>query len=199
MLDGARFKRGGIPMPDNSYAGTTAERLVNPRSVGRLGLIVMALFPTLWGFLGLLNDATDFKDTLVNAVKPMIEMTNTYGNPWQQWRAITMPWAAPVALVGIMAVETLAGIFGLIGLVLMLRKLVGSSSDFAHGKAWMMLGCRCAILVWGIGFTVIAGDYFLSWEAKTMPLSNQLGGTIYFLPNALGLILATLHREGGDY
>lgn len=186
-------------MQDNSYAGPAAARLVNPRSVGRLALIVMALFPTLWGFLGLLNDATDFNDTLVNAVKPMIEMTNTYGNSWQQLRAITVPWAAPVALVGIMSVETLAGIFGLVGLVLMVRKLGGSSSDFARGKAWMMLGCLCAILVWGIGFTVIAGDYFLSWEAKTMPLSNQLGGTIYFLPNALGLILATLYREDGDY
>ncbi|MEI9900654.1 MAG: hypothetical protein WDN31_11630 [Hyphomicrobium sp.] len=42
---------------------------------------------------------------------------------------------------------------------------------------------------------VIAGDWFLSWEAKTMPLSNQLGGMIYFLPNALGLIVAMVHRD----
>src|SRR5690606_33561153 len=121
--------------------------------------------------------------------------TNTYGNPLQQVRAITAPWAATVGLIGIMSVETLAGIFGLIGLVMMVRNIGRSSADFARGKSWMMLGCLFAVLVWGIGFMVIAGDYFLSWEAKTMPLSNQLGGMIYFLPNALGLILATLHRE----
>jgi F0F1-type ATP synthase assembly protein I len=42
---------------------------------------------------------------------------------------------------------------------------------------------------------VVAGDWFLSWEAKTNPLSNQLGGMIYFLPNGLGLIVAMVHRE----
>jgi predicted small integral membrane protein len=179
------------------YVATPAglSGLITVRNVSRLALVVMALFPTLWGFLGLINDATDFNDTVVNAVKPMIEMTNTYGNPLQQVRAITAPWAATVGLIGIMSVETLAGIFGLVGLVMMVRNLGRSSADFARGKAWMMLGCLFAVLVWGIGFMVIAGDYFLSWEAKTMPLSNQLGGMIYFLPNALGLILATLHRE----
>ncbi|SEQ41843.1 Predicted small integral membrane protein [Devosia sp. YR412] len=169
--------------------------LVNTRNVGRLALIGMALFPTLWGFLGLLNDVTDFNDTLVNAVEPMIQMTDTYGNPLQQVRAITAPWVGPVALVAIIAVETLAGIFGLIGLVLMLLNLGRSSADFARGKAWMMLGCLFAVLIWGVGFMVIAGDWFLSWEAKTNSLDGQLGGMIYFLPNALGLILATLHRE----
>lgn len=174
-----------------------SESLVTTRNVSRIAVMVMALFPTLWGFLGLLNDATDFNDTLVNAVRPMLEMKDTYDNPWQQWRAITAPWVAPVALVGIMAVETLAGIFGLIGLVIMLRNLRGTSAGFDQGKAWMMLGCLFAVLVWGIGFMVVAGDWFLSWEAKTMPLSNQLGGMIYFLPNALGLIVAMVHREVG--
>jgi predicted small integral membrane protein len=169
--------------------------LVNTRTVARLALVVFCLFPTLWGFLGLLNDVTDFNDTVVNAVKPMIEMTNTYGNPLQTARAITLPGAATVGLVGIIAVETLAGIFGLVGLVLLVLNFFRSSADFARGKAWMMLGCIFAVLIWGIGFMVVAGDYFLSWEAKTMPLSNQLGGMIYFLPNALGLIIAMIHRE----
>ena len=179
---------------DLTTKGASAS-LVSTRNVTRLSLIVFALFPTLWGFLGLVNDATDFNDTVVNAVKPMIEMTNTYGNPLQQARAITLPWAAPVGLVGIMTVETLAGICGLIGLALMVLNLFGSTAKFDKGKAWMMLGCLFAVLIWGVGFMVIAGDYFLSWEAKTMPLSNQLGGMIYFLPNALGLLFAALYRE----
>jgi predicted small integral membrane protein len=178
-------------------ATSSVSGLVNMRNVGRLVLIVMALFPTLWGFLGLLNDATDFNDTVVNAVQPMIAMTDTYGNPLQQARAITAPWAATVGLIGIMSVETLAGIFGLVGLVVMLINIGRSSEDFAKGKAWMMLGCLFAVLVWGVGFMVIAGDYFLAWEAKTDPLNTQLGSMVYFLPNALGLILASLHREDG--
>lgn len=165
------------------------------KTVSRIALLVMALFPAMWGFLGLLNDITDFNDTAVNAVKPLIDMTDTYGNPWQTWRAITVPWAAPIALVGIMAVETLAGIFGTLGLLLMLISFRKGPAEFAKGKAWMMLGCLFAVLIWGVGFMVVAGDWFLAWEAKTMPLSTQLGGMIYFLPNALGLIVAMVHRE----
>ncbi|MGV3492002.1 MAG: DUF2165 family protein [Devosia sp.] len=182
-------------MADIQTHQTGVTSLVSTRNVARLALLVFALFPTLWGFLGLINDATDFNDTVVNAVKPMIEMTNTYGNPLQTWRAITIPGAATIGLIGIMTVETLAGIFGLIGLVGMVLNFFGSWAKFEKAKAWMMLGCIFAVLVWGVGFMVIAGDWFLSWEAKTMPLSNQLGGMIYFLPNALGLIVALFYRE----
>ena len=165
------------------------------RIVKRLALIVMALFPTLWGLLGDLNNVTDFTGTAENAVKPMIEMTNTYGNPWQTWRAITASWAPEVGLGVIMAMETAAGVLGAVAVVVMLANLRGSAAAFAKGKAWMILACLCAVLVWGVGFMVVAGDWFLAWEASKDPLSTQLGAMIYFLPCALALILAVLHQE----
>jgi predicted small integral membrane protein len=168
---------------------------VNERVVKRFALIVMALFPALWGLLGDLNNATDFTGTANNAVRPMIAMTNTYGNPWQTWRAITAPWAAPVGLVIIMTVETIAGILGTLSIVLMLANIRGSVAAFARGKALMILSCLFAILVWGVGFMVVAGDWFLAWEANKDPLSTQLGAMIYFLPCAIALIVAMIHRE----
>jgi predicted small integral membrane protein len=170
---------------------------VDERVVKRFALIVMALFPALWGLLGDLNNATDFSGTANNAVHPMIAMTNTYGNPWQTWRAITAPWAAPVGLGIIMAVETAAGILGIIAIIVMLANLRGSPAAFAKGKAWMILACLAAILVWGVGFMVVAGDWFLTWQAKTEPVATQLGAMIYFLPCALGLIVAMIHQEEG--
>jgi predicted small integral membrane protein len=161
----------------------------------RLALIVLALFPTLWGFLGFLNDITDFNGTSDNAVKPLIAMTNTYGNPWQTWRAITASWAAPVGLTLIMAVEAIAGVLGAIAILVMLANLRGSTAAFAKGKAWMILACLAAILVWGIGFMVVAGDWFLAWEASKDPLATQQGAMIYFLPCALALLVAMTHRE----
>jgi hypothetical protein len=74
--------------------------------IKRIALVVMALFPALWGLLGDLNNSTAFTSTANNTVKPLNAMTNTYGDPWQTWRAITAPWAATVALIVIMAVET---------------------------------------------------------------------------------------------
>ncbi len=165
------------------------------RIVKRFALIVMALFPALWGVLGDLNNAADFSGTANNAVRPVIEMTNTYGNPWQTWRAITAPWAAPVGLVVIMTVETAAGILATIGIVVMLVNIRGSAAAFAKGKVWMILACLFAILVWGVGFMVVAGDWFLAWQAKNEPLATQLGAMIYFLPCALALIVAMIHQE----
>jgi predicted small integral membrane protein len=171
------------------------EDFVDLRLANRLSLVVMALFPTLWGLLGDLNNVTDFSGTATNAVGPMIAMTNTYGNPLQTWRAITSPWAAPLALLLITAVETAAGIFGAISIVIMIANLRGSAAAFARGKVWMILSCLSAILVWGVGFMVVAGDWFLAWQAKQDPLSTQLGAMIYLLPCALALIVAMIHRE----
>jgi predicted small integral membrane protein len=166
--------------------------------IKRLALIVMALFPALWGLLGDLNNATDFTSTANNAVKPLIAMTNTYGNPWQTWRAMTAPWAAPVGLVLIMAVETAAGILGAISIVVMLVNIRASATAFARGKAWMILACLFAILVWGVGFMVVAGDWFLAWQASKDPISTQLGAMIYFLPCALALIVAMIHHDEAE-
>jgi predicted small integral membrane protein len=168
---------------------------VDFRFVKRLALIVMALFPALWGLIGDLNNATDFSGTATNAVAPMIAMTNTYGNPLQSWRAITSPSAAKAGLVLIMTAETGAGVFGAVGVIIMLANLRGSAAAFARGKAWMILSCLFGILVWGIGFMVVAGDWFLAWQAKQDPLSTQLGAMIYFLPCALALIVAMIHWE----
>jgi predicted small integral membrane protein len=165
------------------------------RTAKRLALIVMALFPALWGLLGFLNDATDFTNTVNGSVRPMIAMTDTFNNPWQTWRAMTAPWAAPAGLIVIMSTEGIAGILASIGVLAMLANFRASAEAFAKGKAWMILGCLAAILVWGIGFMVIAGDWFLSWERSKDPLNSQAGAMIYFLPCALALIVAMVHRE----
>ena len=161
----------------------------------RLALVVMALFPALWGVLGDLNNVSDFSNTANTAVRPMLAMTNTYGNPWQTWRAITADWAAPAGLVVIMALETMTGVLGVIAIVAMLVNIRGSVAAFGRAKAWMILACLFAVLVWGVGFMVVAGDWFLAWEAKTDPLATQLGAMIYFLPCALALIVAMIHWE----
>ncbi len=62
----------------------------------------------------------------------------------------------------------------------------------------MILGCLTATLVWGIGFMVVAGDWFLAWERSKEPLGTQAGAMVYFLPCALALIVAMIHREDGE-
>ncbi len=153
----------------------------------RLAPIVMLLFPGLWGLLSFLNDVSDFAGTAETAVKPMLAMTDTYREPGQTWRAITAPWAAPVALVGIVVVETLAGVLAFVSIGLMIRDFRAPSHVFDAAKVPGVLGCLAAILVWGVGFMVIGGDWFLSWQGKD-GIMGQLGGLVYALPSMIALI-----------
>lgn len=163
--------------------------------VSRLICLVMALFPALWGIFSFMNNIADFSGTAQHAVEPMLSMKDTYNIPGQMWRAINLPEAPYIGLAVITMMETLAGILASVGLILMLRSLTKPYQQFSTGKAWAMAGATCAILVWGIGFMVVAGDWFMAWEAKENPLSIQLGALLYMVPNTLALIVFLSHKE----
>ncbi|MNE72169.1 hypothetical protein D3C80_1680880 [compost metagenome] len=95
----------------------------------------------------------------------------------------------------ITVLESVAGITAALGVVLMLKHLGHSYAAFARGKAWAMLGALCAIAVWGLGFMVVAGDWFMAWQAKEHPLAVQLGAMLYMVPNTLALIFLMLQRD----
>ncbi|ASM11110.1 hypothetical protein BMF90_06155 [Serratia sp. OLHL2] len=168
---------------------------MNEITVSRLGCIVLSLFPALWGLFSLLNNTADFAGTARNAVGPLLAMQDTYQTPGLMWRAISADWACMLGLAVITALETLAGLFATAGVALMIGRLKGSYAAFAKGKAWAMLGALCAITVWGVGFMVVAGDWFMAWQAKKDPLAVQLGALIYLAPNAFALLFLMLQRE----
>ncbi|AHE72804.1 hypothetical protein M942_08705 [Enterobacter ludwigii] len=171
---------------------------MNELKVSRLVCLIMALFPALWGIFSFMNNVADFSDTAQNAVGTMLSMKDTYNLPRQMWRAINLPDAPYIGLAVITTMETLAGVFASVGLILMLKNFAKPYQQFSLGKAWAMLGAACAILVWGIGFMVVAGDWFMAWEAKENPLSTQLGALLYMVPNTLALIVFLSHKESSN-
>lgn len=168
---------------------------MNEITMSRLGCIVLSLFPALWGIFSLLNNTADFSGTAQHAVAPLLAMQDTYQVPGLMWRAISVEWAGQVGLAIITLMESVAGITAAFGVVLMLKHLGHSYAAFARGKAWAMLGALCAIAVWGLGFMVVAGDWFMAWQAKDNPLAVQLGAMLYMVPNTLALIFLMLQRD----
>ncbi|KNC92449.1 DUF2165 family protein [Trabulsiella odontotermitis] len=168
---------------------------MNELKMSRLVCLVMALFPALWGIFSFMNNISDFAGTAQNAVGPMLSMKDTYNVPGQVWRSINLPEAPYIGLAFITTMETLAGVFAAIGLILMLKNFARPYPQFSVGKAWAMLGAACAILVWGVGFMVVAGDWFMAWQAKENPLSTQLGALLYMIPNGLAVIIFLTHKE----
>lgn len=66
------------------------------------------------------------------------------------------------------------------------RKILGNAGG---------LLCRAGV---GIGFMVVAGDWFMAWQAKENPLSTQLGAFLYAAPNMLALVIFMLHKESSS-
>lgn len=168
---------------------------MSEEKISRVVCIVMALFPALWGIFSFLNNTADFSGTAQSAVAPLLSMEDTYNVPGQMWRAIHFASAPSVGLTVITSFETLAGIFGLTGVLMMLANLCKPYSAFSRGKTWAILGATFAILVWGIGFMVVAGDWFMAWQAKNNPLATQLGAMIYMVPNALTIIILLQQKD----
>lgn len=137
----------------------------------------------------------DFEGTARNAVAPILSMKDTYQNPFLMWRSINTDWAAFFGLGVITALEAIAGTLATIGVIIMVVKLKSPYSDFQRGKSFAILGSIIAILIWGIGFMIFAGDWFMSWQSSDNPLSVQLGAMIYMLPCTLSLLLLIFHKE----
>lgn len=165
------------------------------RNISRLVCIVMALFPALWGVFSFMNNIAGFYGTATNAVAPLLSMQNTYNEPGIMWRAITTPQISFIGLACITTMETLAGIFGCVGLFIMLKNILRPYKQFSVGKSFVMIGSCFAILVWGVGFMVIAGDWFMAWQAKENALATQLGASLYAIPNMFVLVILMLHKE----
>lgn len=168
---------------------------MNELSISRLACVVFSLFPALWGVFGFMNNTANFTETAKNAVEPLLSMRDTYNIPGQAWRAINSEWLSFFVLGLITSLETASGFLSCIGIAIMLSNLKADYTAFAKGKSWVMLGAISAIFVWGIGFMVIAGDWFMAWQAKSNPLSTQLGAMIYMLPCAMTVITLMIHRD----
>ena len=147
-----------------------------------------------WGMFAFLNNVSGFDSTLEYAVTPMLSMEDTYDNPAQTWRAIKADWLAFLGLILITAMQTTAGILGFIAIYKMFVMRHESYDKFIIGKMFLISSCLTAVMVWGIGFMVIAGDWFLAWQSKG-GFNLQFSAMIYTLPCLLILLIAIVHQE----
>ena len=160
----------------------------------RLSVILVSLFPALWGVLALLNNFSSFSSTSEFAIYPIISMQDTHVLESQTWRAIDSMLLAKIALVMITLVETMAGVLAFIGIFKMIKHINSDIELFNRAKSYVVIASSLAVLIWGIGFCIIAGDYFLTWQSASS-YAVQIGGLIYCIPCFLTLIVALVHNK----
>ena len=146
--------------------------------LNRLIQLGVAFIPACLGFTSIMNNTSGFNDTLKMVIKPLLTMDGTYGNPAQIWRALPAGWVETLYVFAI-AGETLVGVLAIIGVLLMLRHIF-SIDNFNRSKEWVYLACGLGIIVWGLGFFTIGGEWFLAWQNKNLA-SFQTSAALYVL------------------
>lgn len=75
-----------------------------------------------------------------------------------------------------------------IGIVKMLTNFTKGDAEFIQAQAWVRAACVLGILIWGLGFYVFLGDFFLAWQTATLSYL-QTAGLNYALMMAIPYLL----------
>ena len=161
------------------------------RFVLRLDQIGVALIPAVIGILALLNDVTAFTSTVDSVVKPLITMQGNASH--QLWRALPASFSN-IAYTLMFLGEFLVGVLAVIGIILMCKNINQSVEQFERAKRWIYLACGWGIIVWGLGFFEIGGDWFLAWQSNSLA-SFQQGALNYVLEVFIAFVYLKLIRQ----
>jgi predicted small integral membrane protein len=155
----------------------------------RLMQVGIALIPAIIGLLSLLNNITGFTDTINHVITPLITMK---GHSTQVWRSLPEVFSVPM-YIGMFIVESFIGVLALIGVIFMLRNIC-QVENFEVAKRWVYLACGWGMIVWGIGFFEIGGDWFLSWQGTDLA-SFQADATRYIFMLLVTFIYLKLSKD----
>lgn len=165
--------------------------------ISRFFQLLLVLIPTLEGLLGLVNDVQDSSETLHDIIVPLLSMVNVQPAFLHSWRAINNPDLQIFFYYFLVGAEGLVGLLGLVGLIKMLSNFKLSHREFVQAQAWGRAACCLGILVWGLGFFTIAGDFFLDWQNPNISYL-QAGGLYYALIMFIPYILMKAFQYSKD-
>ena len=83
-----------------------------------------------------------------------------------EWRFIDATWFQALSYIGIITMESLAGVTLLIAGVLGLRS-TGSPRQWDHAQRWTYLGGVIGLTVFFFGFMVVGGNWFIMYLNST--------------------------------
>ena len=116
----------------------------------------------------------------------VLAMDTIFPDSTVKWRALNSLTAAAIAYGGIIAWQTVTAIVLTIAAA---RLAVGcrSAAAFAAGRKLAVAGLTMGLLLYGLGFIVIGGEWFAMWQSHTwngLPAAERfflLGGIVLLI------------------
>jgi predicted small integral membrane protein len=132
-----------------------------------------------------LGNVTDY-DTNWQFVRHVLAMDTTFHSPALMWRAVTDETLQRLAYHLIIAWELATGVVLVLAAVLMTARL--TQPGFAMARALAVAGLAMGFLLYGVGFLVVASEWFAMWQSQTWNAQATAGMFTTVLLAALAFV-----------
>lgn len=140
--------------------GPFVERLGSLPAVATVLTVIIALYMTLVAF----GNITDF-GTNQQFVQHVLEMDTTFNDDDVMWRAIENDTLQNIGYVGVIVWETLTALVLWYAAWQLFNRLRGGG-DWTRARRLASVGMLMVILLFGLGFITIGGEWFSMWQSS---------------------------------
>jgi predicted small integral membrane protein len=149
--------------------------------LSRIALVVaVALFFTLVAF----GNITDYGANW-QFVQHVMAMDTTFQDPELMWRAVTDPRLQHAAYGTIITWQALTALVLWLGVARLLRAVTADRAGFAGARGLAVVGLTMGLLLYALGFLVVAGEWFAMWQSRTWNGQVTAGIFVLFIGVAL--------------
>lgn len=134
--------------------------------ITRYAKIAMSFVLASFCLLVAFNNVTDYGTNYL-FVQHVLSMDTTYPGNALMYRAITSPTLWHLAYAAIIAAEAVTGALFLVGGMRLWQARHAPGAVFDRAKELVIAASFLAVLIWGFGFMVVAGEWFAMWQSET--------------------------------
>ncbi|MBR0678949.1 DUF2165 domain-containing protein [Roseomonas eburnea] len=153
----------------------------------------IALTASLAAFFSLIafGNVTDYGSNFA-FVQHVMSMDTTFRSPGVMWRAVTSPAMHHAAYLAIIAWQAGTALLLWIGVARLWGARSGTAAAWNAARGPAILGLTAGALLYGLGFLVVAGEWFSMWQSREW---NGQANAAIFLTFTL---LVLLHLSNGE-
>lgn len=131
------------------------------------------------------GNVTDY-DSNWQFVRHVLAMDTTFQSPELMWRAVTDESLQRLAYHLIIGWELATGLVLVLAAVMMAARL--RQPEFAVARAMAAAGLAMGFLLYGVGFLVVASEWFAMWQSQTWNAQYKAGMFTTVLLAALAFV-----------
>ena len=145
--------------------------------LSRISLVAaVAVFFTLVAIGNVVDYGTNWQ-----FVTHVMSMDTTFRDPELMWRAVTDPTLQRGTYALIIAWQALTALALWIGVARLVGECGADPDRFADARAVAIAGLTMGLLLYTLGFLVIAGEWFAMWQSQTWNGQRTAGIFVLFI------------------